>query len=220
MNTRFLSLLSALTTICLFAQTQAAVQVSPPPESETEKPAAPQPTPAGAVEKPVAFQVGDKFLSSTTGGGIAASGDKIGSREGFTLIDLNGGEWADGDEVKVEYIPGKGKGLVNKGDVTKASFWTETADGVRRSHQGDTFKLKKMGAKYAFQTSKGKFVGPPQGYNLTVVDKPDVALLVDIIDLSGGIPKAPKHPKAEESSDSAAPTPAAAEKSADKPSGE
>jgi hypothetical protein len=35
-------------------------------------------------------------------------GDKIGSKQIFTIIDLSGGNLGDGDEVKIQYIPGRG----------------------------------------------------------------------------------------------------------------
>jgi hypothetical protein len=198
MKRSFWTFFSASVAILVALQANAAVQVSPGPEMEPQKeaPAAVQPKPAGATETPVAFQVGEKFITANSGGVLDMTGTKIGSKQGFTLFDLNGGELADGDEVKIQYIPGKGGG---NPDLSKATFWVELPEGIKRKREGDTFKLKQVGTKFAFVTSKGKFVGQPAGGALTLVDKEQDALLVDIIDLSHGKPKRPKAPKTEPS---------------------
>jgi hypothetical protein len=199
----------AVAAILVVFQANGAVQVSPGPESEPQTGATPA-VPAGATEKSVAFQVGAKFLTANSGGALDLSGMKIGSKQIFKMFDLNGGELADGDEVKIQYIPGKGS-AGGSGDVSKSSFWMETPLGVRRSRPGESFKVKQVGTKYAFQNLKGKFVGQPgEEGNLSLVEKQEAALLVDIIDLSNGVPKAPKAPKAPkpEASEAAAPAPA------------
>lgn len=205
----------AAAAILVVFQANGAVQVSPGPEPEPQKeaPSAVQATPAGATERALAFQVGARFLTANSGGALDLSGTKIGSKQIFKLYDLNGGELADGDEVKIQYIPGKGGG--GQGDVSKSSFWTEIPEGIRRSHQGESFKLKQVGTKFAFQTLKGKFVSQPgEAGALSLVDKQEGALLVDVIDLSHGIPKAPKVPKPE-ASEAAAPAPADSKPSAE-----
>ncbi|HUJ11246.1 MAG TPA: hypothetical protein VL171_14595 [Verrucomicrobiae bacterium] len=194
-----LTLMASAVVLLFSLPARSAVQVMPRPESEPAKepaqPAAPS-KPAGAVDKPVAFEVDGKYLTADPGNALDLMGDKIGSKQGFTLVDVNGGELADGDEVRIQYIPGKGHGRA--GDPTKSSFWVETPEGIRRNREGGSFRIKQVGDKYAFQTDKGKFVGPPAaGGFLTLVDKQEGAMLVKIIDLSHGIPKKPKAPKTE-----------------------
>ena len=131
----------------------------------------------------------------------------------FTLIDLNGGELADGDEVKIQYIPGKG----TTPDPSKSTFWTETPEGIQRKRQGESFKVKQVGTRHAFLTSKGKFLGQPVEGALILVDKESDAMLVDIIDLTHGVPKAPKAPKVPKAPKPEAPKPEAATPEAPKP---
>ena len=206
----------AATAILVVFQANGAVQVSPGPETEPQKEAA-SGAPAEATEKVVAFQVGAKFLTANSGGYLDLSGVKIGSKQTFKLYDLNGGELADGDEVKIQYVPGKG-GATGQGDASKATFWTETPIdsttqpfGVKRSREGQPFKIKKVGTKYAFQNLKGKYVGQPgEEGSLSLVDNQEAALLVDIIDVSHGVPKVHKT-KAPKPEASATAAPAAAE---------
>jgi hypothetical protein len=202
----------AAAAVLVVFQANGAVQVSPEPEQQKEAaPAAPA-IPAGATEKSVAFQVGAKFLTANAGGYIDLSGAKIGSKQTFKLYDLNGGELADGDEVKIQYIPGKGS-AGGQGDVSKSTFWTETPIdsktqpfGVKRSREGQPFKLKQVGTKYAFQNLKGKYVGQPgEEGSLALVDNPEAALLVDIIDVSHGVPKVHKTKAAKPEASAAAP---------------
>ena len=146
------------------------------------------------VEKPVALRTADgKYVTTVTGGFLTLGGEKIGSKQMFTIIDLNGTDPADGDTVKIRYTPG---GL--SGDKTKSNYWRETDEGIKRVSEGSVFKLKLVETKYAFQTPSGKFVtgGTPDNvFGLT--DKQANALLVELVDLSTGIPKTPKQPKAQ-----------------------
>ena len=210
MKTLHLISFATVAALLLAFQSQAAVQVTPEPEPVPQKGAPPavQPIPAGATQKLVAFQVGEGYLTAASGGKLDVGVLKIGSKETFTLIDLNGGELADGDEVKIQYVPGKGKG--GQGDQTKSNFWLETPEGVTRTREGSSFKIQHLGgSKFVFQTLKGKFVGrPAAGGVLGIVDKQDGALIVDLIDLSQGIPKRPKAPKPAEPTVTAAPAPA------------
>ena len=73
-------------------------------------------------------------------------------------------------------------------------------DGLRRAKEGDVFKIKKVGTKYAFQAPTGKFVSVAVGNPmLEISDKKESALLVELVDLSSGKPKPPKKSKAEAS---------------------
>jgi hypothetical protein len=147
------------------------------------------------VEKPVAFRTADnKCITTVTGGFLTLGGEKIGSKQMFTIVDLNGGNLADGDSVKVRYTPGKGV----PSDQTKSSYWVETADGIKRSSEGSVFKIKLVETKYAFQAPSGKFMTGVVTTNVFgLSDKQADALLLELVDLSSGIPKTPKQPKAQ-----------------------
>jgi hypothetical protein len=135
---------------------------------------------AEAKERPVAFRVGGKnYITTNPGNSLDLTGIKIGSKQTFILIDLNGGELGNGDRVRIRYVPNSG----GKPDPSKASFWVELKEGVKRARDGDVFTVKQVEAKYAFQTPSGKFVGAPvDGGLLGVTDKQEGALLVDLFD--------------------------------------
>jgi hypothetical protein len=171
-----------ITTIVVSAPLRAGVKINAEPSGITSQATAAATAPAvGPAEKKVAFITADKkYLTSTTGGVIDLSGVKIGSKQTFTIIDVNGGTLADGDEVKVRYIP-NAKGVP---DPSKTSYWRETPGGIKRSKEGDTFKLKTVESKYAFQTTGGKFLsGTLTDGTLSFTDKQEGALLVEIVDI-------------------------------------
>jgi hypothetical protein len=138
----------------------------------------------------VAFRTPDgKYIMTVTGGFLNLVGDKIGSKQKFTLIDLNGTDPADGDPVKIRYTP-------SNGDPAKSSYWREADGGIRRGSEAGVFKIKLVDGKYAFQAPSGKFVtGVVTANMLGLSDKQENALLLELVDLSAGVPKAPKQPK-------------------------
>lgn len=152
--------------------------------------AAPEP-----LEKPVAFRAPDgKYVTTVTGGFLGLNGDKIGSKQKFTIIDLNGTDPADGDPVKIRYTPGGGSAT----DQTKSTYWRETDGGIRRGSEAGVFRIKAVDDKYALQAPSGKFVtGVVTAEGMfTVSDKQANALLLEFVDLSGGVPKTHKQPAA------------------------
>jgi hypothetical protein len=177
-------------TILAAAPLRAGVKVNSEPADTSTQTIATATEPAtGAVEKRVALVTAEKkYLTANTGGALDLSGAKIGSKQIFTLIDLNGGELADGDEAKVRYTPNTG----GVPDPSKSSYWHVTSGGVKRSKDGDTFKIKKVEAKFMFQTADGKFLtGTVAEGVLTLSDKQDGALLVELVEMeaSGKAPK-------------------------------
>ncbi len=164
-------------------------------------------TAAEPVEKAVAFKVAEaKYVSTVTGGLLNLSGDKIGSRQVFTIIDLNGGDLADGDTVKIRYTPHSGL----PADQIKSTYWVETTDGIKRNSEGSVFKIKLVDAKYAFQAPSGKFVtGVVTANELGLSDKQANAVLLELVDLSSGVPKVHKQPAAQTPASSAPEKPAA-----------
>jgi len=133
-------------------------------------------------EKLVVLRVSDsKYVTASAPGLIDLSGTKVGSKQRFTIIDLNGGDLADGDEVRIRYTPNKD----GKPDPSKASYWRESKEGVTRGHQDGVFIIKRVGTKYAFQAPSGKYVTANEvGGSLAVSAKQEDALMVELIDLS------------------------------------
>jgi hypothetical protein len=138
-------------------------------------------TSAEPMEKRVAFVTAEgKYLTASTGGLLDLTGAKIGSKQTFTIVDLNGGDLADGDSVKIRYTPNTG----GVPDPSKASYWRESGGGVKRGKEAATFKLKKVEAKFSFQTAGGKFVtGNVTDGVLGLSDKQEAALLVEVVDV-------------------------------------
>jgi hypothetical protein len=196
-----LSLIIAALGILVAVPLQAGVHVTVAPEP---------------VEKPVLFRAADDRYVTTFTGGLFAWGTKIGSKQIFTIIDLNGGDLADGDSVKIRYTPHSG----GVADQSKSSYWSETAEGIKRSSGGGSvFKIKLVDTKYTFQAPSGKFVSGVLTANMFgLSDKPADALLLELVDVSSGIPKKPKKPQAEAPAAPAPEKPAAP--AAEKPAAE
>jgi hypothetical protein len=165
-------------------------------------------TAAEPIEKTVAFKTADnKYVSTVTGGFLSMNGDKIGSKQIFTIIDLNGGDLADGDSVKIRYTPHSSATT----DQAKSTYWVETAEGIKRNSDGSTFKIKLVEAKYTFQAPSGKFVtGVVTAANeLGLSDKQADAVHLELVDLSSGAPKSHKQPAPQTPAPSASEKPAA-----------
>ena len=171
-----------------FITVAVGILVTVPLQAGVKVTTAPEP-----LEKVVALRTpAGKYVTTVTGGFLSLGGEKIGSKQIFTIIDLSGTNLVDGDTVKIRYTPG---GLA--GDKAKSNYWAETPEGIKRNSEGSVFKIKVVDTKYGFQTSNGKFVtgvATPDGL-FGVSDKQADALLLELVDLSGGIPKAPKKPK-------------------------
>ena len=156
-------------TVLFAGQLNAGVRVS-------DTPAAPE------VEKSVAFRTPDNsYITSNPGHSLDLSGKKIGSKQKFWLIDINGNKLEDGDEVKIRYTPNTD----GKPDPSKASYWVEVKGGVKRGKDGDAFKIKVAENKYKLQAPSGNFVhgAAAQGV-LSVTNATEDALQLEIIDIS------------------------------------
>ncbi len=130
---------------------------------------------AEPIETVVAFRVAaNKYIGTSPSNSLELAVGKIGFKQTFTIIDITGGNLQDGDEVRVRYTPHTGK----------PSYWLEGSAGVRRGHDGDVFKLKRVDTKFALVTPTGRFVAPPTSeHALGVSAKQDGALLMEIIDV-------------------------------------
>jgi len=101
------------------------------------------------------------------------TGAKIGSKQTFTLVDITGGELADGHEVRIRYTPHTGK----------PSYWLETKGVITPGSRRRCLQDQTRGHEGRADAPTGKFVAPPPVPNaLGVSDKQQGALLVDIID--------------------------------------
>jgi hypothetical protein len=143
------------------------------------------PLPAGVkvntaepIETLVSFRVAaNSYLGTSPSNSLEIATGKIGSKQRFTVIDLSGGNFQDGDEVRIRYTPHNGN----------PSYWLESTVGVRRGRDGDIFKLKRVDTRFALVTPTGKFVAAPTTRKgLGVSAALDGALLVEIIDPSTG----------------------------------
>jgi hypothetical protein len=168
------------TTHCTFMVIAAVALAA----AAVQLPAAVKVDTAVPIEMVVAFRVAaNKYISTSPSNSLHLAIGKIGSKQRFTIIDITGGNLQDGDEVRVRYTPGSAKGA----DTPKPSYWLESSAGIRRGHDGDVFKLKRVDTRFALVTPTGKFVAAPTSENaLGVSAKQDGALLVEIIDVKSG----------------------------------
>ncbi|HVM60541.1 MAG TPA: hypothetical protein VMV72_06695 [Verrucomicrobiae bacterium] len=124
-----------------------------------------------------------RYVCTAPNSSLWTSTGNVGSKQIFTVVDLSGNNLKDGDSVRIRYTPGMGKG--GPGDTTKSSYWVETEEGVKRSHDGDVFKLKQVDSKFALLTPTGKFVTRPTGDLplLGISTNQSAAMVVDFIDV-------------------------------------
>ena len=177
-RTGFAFVITTAVALLAAGEMRAAVKVEPaePVESNTETPGPVENKvqPAGPGERLVAFRtIANNFITADPSNALDLAGVKIGSKQTFTLVDITGGELADGHEVKIRYTPHTGK----------PSYWLETKGVIRRGHDGDVFKIKRVDTKIALVAPSGRFVAPPTVANaLGLSDKLEGALLVEILD--------------------------------------
>jgi hypothetical protein len=104
------------------------------------------------TEKTVAFHTTadtpGRYVTVAAGGIINTSGLEIADRQIFILVDLNGGEIADGDAVQIKYAPAG----------SRATYWREGEGVINRTGQKPddacTFKIKLPEKKDATDTTK------------------------------------------------------------------
>ena len=142
---------------------------------------------AQPVEITVAFQVApNMYISTAPSNSLAIAAGKPGSKKIFSIIDISGGDLKDGDEVRIRYTPHSSKSE-SGAEPPRPNYWLENSAGIRRGHDGDVFKLKRVDTKFAFVTPTGGFVAAPTNQvALGVSAKQEGALLVDIIDATTG----------------------------------
>ena len=128
-----------------------------------------------------------RYITSPPMGALDASGRKITAKQIYTMLDINGGNLAHGDPVKLRW---------------EASIWREdkAAGKVHRiAFRGApeaecTFKIRVKGQHISLETPSGKFVSAPAGGGpLVTTDKQDDTTMFTA--LPNPTPEPPPSPK-------------------------
>ena len=133
---------------------------------------------AAQTEKSVAFRTADnRYVTAVARGGLNTSGAEIAANQTFVLVDLNGGELADGDAVQIKWAPAG----------SKPTYWQEGEGTIGRyggkPNDASIFKIKPKAKsakdapqRIVLQTASGKFVSVPgKGAALATTDTQDNA---------------------------------------------
>jgi len=168
---RLFTILSAVLTISAIAQT-------------TEKKAALR----NVAEKPA------RYVTMIPHGGLNGSSTTVGERQIFTIMDTNGGELSDGDDVLIKYVTP---------DEKETSYWQEKGEVISRDRKAvDSahFKVKKTDAGISLRTASGKFVAIKGKTDpLGVTDAADKAAVFEVVENPAMTPqKESKEPAKEE----------------------
>ena len=141
---------------------------------------------AAPKEHLVRFQTADGNYVLIGGGGFTYLGDKKEDhRQVFTLIDLNGGEIADGDEVHVRTDAGG----------SKPTYWINGGENVWRGRKPEPVTIKKVKDQYMFHMGDQKFITESVDKMLVLMDDEKFALKVKIIPAVAPATPEPEKPK-------------------------
>lgn len=136
---------------------------------------------AQTLEKKVALRVNAekpvRYVTADRGNQMKITGSEIGANQVFTLIDANGGELADGDDVQIKHVREDGK----------MTYCWEQGDTLSRTEKGADpathFKVKKTEQGISLQTASGKFVAvPPTTKNLAYTDDASKAVVLEVLE--------------------------------------
>jgi hypothetical protein len=136
-----------------------------------------------AFHTTISFEGAQRYITPTSGGGLNASSKVITPRQVFTLVDLGGGELADGDAIQVKYASDEGQTI----------YWHESETLIKRVRKLDdtcTFKIKFQekadGAApttVTLQTASGKFVTTTDRTSLlSATGAQEKALVLEIVE--------------------------------------
>lgn len=147
--------------------------------SARQQPKQPPAQPPQVQGYTVAFRIAAaspaRYISTSAGGGLNASGKKITPKEIFTMVDLDGGSLNNGDKIKISWV---------------GTLWHEDKDGgkvhrvpARGAPEAEcTFKIKVQSKGVMLETASGKLVSAPtNGGPLATSDKPDETTLFEAI---------------------------------------
>jgi uncharacterized Zn ribbon protein len=128
----------------------------------------------------VAFKLNNgKHLGMVANGGMDASATEISAKQIFQMIDLNGGQLANGDTLKIIF-----------GEGSSQSQWHEDQENNRINRvptrgakdEECIFKILVVGGKVLLQTPSGKFVATSEdGKSLITTDKKDDSSLLTAV---------------------------------------
>lgn len=111
------------------------------------------------------------YLGMVANGGMDASSKEITPKQIFLLVDLNGGELANGDSVKIIFGEGQTQSQLRE-DVEKNLIHRIPLRGAK--DDGCIFKIFSTNQGVLLQTASGKYLAvAADGKSLTTTDKKD-----------------------------------------------
>ncbi|MEA3189335.1 MAG: hypothetical protein QOD99_3165 [Chthoniobacter sp.] len=118
-----------------------------------------------------------RYVTAFRGNKMNVTASKIGPDQLLTLIDANGGDLADGDDVQIKYVR-------PDGNIT---YCWENGDAFARTPKGTDpathFKIKKTEKGISLQTASGKFIAVPPGTkDLAYADDAAKAVVLEVIE--------------------------------------
>lgn len=163
------------TTLPLFAVTSALITAASFPTVAQEESA------AQSAEKKVALRntAGEpkRYVGVAPKGEMNVQSTVIGSRQVFTIVDLNGGDLADGDEVQIKHAYPDGTGV---------TYWYDAGEQIGRRPKAvaeGQFKVTKTDAGISLQTASGKFVTAPAPLDpLRLADEAEKAAVFEVVE--------------------------------------
>lgn len=136
--------------------------------------------PTTATSYTVAFKFKNgNYLGMIPQGGMGAGAKEISSKEIFQMVDLNGGQLANGDSIKILFGEGQTQSQLRE-DVEKNLIHRIPSKGAK--DDGCIFKILVIGQNILLQTPSGKYVGTStDGKSVTITDnKDDTSLLTAV----------------------------------------
>jgi hypothetical protein len=137
------------------------------------------PTAASAVYS-VAFKFKNgNHLGMVANGGMDASSKEISAKQIFQMVDLNGGQLANGDTVKILFGEGQTQSQLHE-DAEKNMIHRIPSRGAK--DDGCIFKILVVGGSILLQTPSGKYLSvATDGKSLTTTDKKDDTSLLTAV---------------------------------------
>ena len=132
--------------------------------------------PSPPTSYPVAFKFANgNHLGMVANGGLDASSKEIGTKQVFTMIDLNGGTLSSGDSVKLVF----GESQMRE-DAGAKKIHRVPVRGAKEEEC--VFKLLVTGKNVLLQTPSGKFIAAAtDGKSLEITDKKDETSLLTAV---------------------------------------
>jgi Fascin domain len=136
--------------------------------------------PTASTVYTVAFKFNNgKHLGMVGGGKMDASSLKISNNQIFQMIDLNGGQLANGDSIKILFGDEKTRSQLRE-DTENNLIHRIPAKGAK--DDGCIFKILVVGQNVLLQTPSGKFIGTSEdGKSLIRTDKKDGTSLLTAV---------------------------------------